>query len=173
MGVLFWGKPKKKLSTEAWKNDAVFDGGPAGGYVPNMSIEDEKRWKAKLTGTKLGYPQVEIRKTSGSQMLIIVNLGKGYNYNHAKAEDPELVGKKYTDVVSRWWKPGDDPQYRLTYDSQEELDRRAYPTRGINVHLSMNGPATMTFQDMADLNEAVLEAKAVLEEYEATGKKPS
>jgi hypothetical protein len=163
MGVLFWGKPKKKLSTEAWKNDAGFDGGPDGGYMPNMSPEDEKRWKAKLTGTKLGYPQVEIRKTAGSQMLVIVNLGKGYNYNHAKSENPEYVGKTPADFVGTW-------HSRFT---QHDIDRRAYPTRGINVHLSMNGPAIMTFQDMADLNAAVLEAKAALEEYEATGKKPS
>jgi hypothetical protein len=34
---------------------------------------------------------------------------------------------------------------------------------GIQIHLAMNGPAQLTFDDMAELNEAILEAKAYLE----------
>lgn len=83
MGVLNWNKPKRAKTVQEWKEDYGFDGGPVGGYQPNMSDDDKRTWKAKITGQKLGYPQVEIRKTVGRsnvQLLIIVNTGKGYKY---------------------------------------------------------------------------------------------
>lgn len=126
MSVLMWDKPKKRLSTKDWKEAYGFDDGPAGGYQPNMSLEDQQRWKAKITGTKLGFPQVEIRKSFKSvdavQMLIIVNLGDGYTYKHRTPKD----------------------------------------TKGINVHMSLNGGAQMSFQDIQDMNRAIEEAKQAL-----------
>lgn len=134
MAVLSWDKPKKKLAPKDWKKSYGFEDGPDGGYVPNMSAEDNAKWKAKITGTKLGFPQVEIRKQAGqmSQMLIIVNLGKGYNYKTYRAEDagPYMCGQ---------------------------------PTKGINVHISLNGPAQLTFAEMAEMHLAVEEAKVALE----------
>ena len=75
MSILMWEKPKKAMSTEEWANSGGFDGGPPGGYIPNMSKADRLRWKAKYIGGK--YPRVEIRKTTtnGSQLLVIVTKG--------------------------------------------------------------------------------------------------
>jgi hypothetical protein len=131
-----WDKPKKKQSTEVWKEDNVFDGGPPGGFVPNMGDEDTKRWKAKVVGTKTGYPQVEIRKSvKGSQLLVIVNLGEGYSYKNWHPGPPEERANGYKDWGS---------------------------TQGINIHLSMNGGFQMTFAELEELHQAVAEAKAHL-----------
>jgi hypothetical protein len=127
--ILSWDKPVKKAPVEEHQSWS-FDGGPPGGYVPNMSEEDSKKWKAKLTGQKKGFPQVEIRRTvTGSQLLIIVNLGKGYTYKYLKPD------------VDSWGRS----------------------TQGFNVHMSMNGPIQMTFEDISELNEAIEEAKEFLE----------
>lgn len=134
MGILMWDKPKKVKSKEEWANDGGFEDGPTGGYIPNMSDADQARWKAKLVGTKTGFPQVEIRKTTkGAQMLIIVNLGAGYNYKYYKAVPDKSWGSS---------------------------------TKGINLHVALNGPAQMTFQDMDEMYQAVQEAKAALEDLQ-------
>ena len=131
MGILMWDKPKKVKTKEQWENDGGFDGGPVGGYLPNMSDEDQARWKAKLVGVKSGHPQVEIRKTTrGAQMLLIVSLGDGYTY------------KYYKDV------------------------------KGVNVHIALNGPGQMTFDDMAEMSQAVTEARAALEHWKLTQNGP-
>jgi hypothetical protein len=150
--ILCWDKPAKRVTTAEWKEEYGFDGGPVGGFMPNMSEEDEAKWKAKLTGTKLGFPQVEIRKTlHGAQLLVIVNLGSGYNYKHYRALSERYHGKTPADFT-----------YRIT---QAEIDRYAErdSTKGIQIHMAMNGPAQMSFQDIADLNQAVFEAKTYLE----------
>jgi hypothetical protein len=159
MGILFWDKPKKKLSKAEWEESYGFEDGPTGGYVPNMSDEDAARWKAKITGQKLGFPQVEIRKTAGSQMTIIVNLGEGYNYKQYRARDEKyphpMTKAKWCEIHPEYAKyaNGDDAYYR----------RIGAPTEGINVHIALNGPAQLTFEEMDELHQAIQEAKAVLE----------
>lgn len=156
MKILIWDKPKKNRSTAEWENIS-FDGGPKGGYVPNMSEEDEQRWKAKLVGTKTGYHQIEIRKKAGdSLMTIIVSLGGGYNYKHYTVEGP-YHNKTPEDFPSGYSK------------DQDEIDRYALigrTTLGLNVHMSMNGPAQMTFRDMDHLQLAIAEARETLEGLE-------
>jgi len=153
MGVLMWDKPKKVQSAKDWAEGYGFDGGPTGGFMPNMSDADTRRWKAKITGTKLGFPQVEIRKTAGAQMTIIVNLGEGYNYKYYKAIDEKYEGKTPASPELSWWRGV----------TQAEIDERARPLRGINVHVALNGPAQMTFAEMAEMQEAINEAKEALE----------
>ncbi len=131
MSVLRWDKPKKIRTPEENAAHYGFEDGPTGGYQPNMSAADAASWKAKETGMKSGYPQVEIRKTfKGTMCLIIVNLGKGYKY------------KSYEPVpsASSW----------------------GQPTRGINVHMSLNGPLQMTFAEMEEMQTAIQEAKDYL-----------
>lgn len=60
MGILDWDKPRKVMSTEEWRTISA-DSAPPGVYVPNMSDDDMRKWKAKLIGGK--NPRVEIRKT--------------------------------------------------------------------------------------------------------------
>ncbi len=137
MSILVWDQPKKKLTPAEHKESYGFEDGPTGGYLPNMSDADAKKWKAKLSGHKKGFPQVEIRKSfKNALLLVIVNLGKGYNYKQYEAEpDPNS------------WRSGET-------------------TKGINVHISTNGPVQMTFVQMAELQMAVNEAKLFLEERE-------
>lgn len=40
-----------------------------------------EKWKAKLIGPRGGDPRVEIRKTAGSQILIVVRLDGKHNNN--------------------------------------------------------------------------------------------
>jgi len=60
--LLDWSKPKKARTTEEHNTTFVADGAPPGTYVPNMSDEDKRKWKAKRVGGK--DPRVEIRKTA-------------------------------------------------------------------------------------------------------------
>jgi hypothetical protein len=155
--ILTWDKPAKKMTAQEWREYYGFDGGPSGGYMPNMSDDDAAKWKAKLTGTKLGFPQVEIRKSfRSSQLTCIVNLGNGYNYKQYRARSEKYYGKTPADFAS---------QYYMSDITQEKIDERAArdSTAGIQIHLAMNRPAQLTFDDMAELNEAILEAKAYLE----------
>ena len=59
MSILDWNRPKKVMTTEE-RNKISADGAPPGVYVPNMSEEDNQRWKAKLIGGP--NRRVEIRK---------------------------------------------------------------------------------------------------------------
>ncbi len=70
--VLYWGKPAKLIDQKIHNETYIFDGGPLGGYVPNMSLDDRRKWKAKLVGVRSSTPTVEIRKEMGSNVLIKV-----------------------------------------------------------------------------------------------------
>lgn len=140
-----------------------------GGYMPNMSEADQLSWKAKITGKKLGYPQVEIRKTTerGSQVVIIVNLGLGYNYKYYRAEQKEDELQYYLnqgiktedDFVKKY---SEENNFYSEEEARETYRRMVYPTRGINVHIATNGPIQMTFAEMEDMRAAIEEAKVVL-----------
>ena len=81
MAVLDFNKPKKVMSTEAWKSISA-DGAPPGVYTSNMSTTDMEKWKAKHI--KGADPRVEIRKTMGSQVLIVVRISTGDDVSDIK-----------------------------------------------------------------------------------------
>ncbi len=183
MSILRWDKPKKVMTTQQWAEHYGFDGGPIGGYAPNMSEADQLSWKAKITGKKLGFPQVEIRKTTkrGSQVVIIANLGKGYNYKYYRAVDEDHT--QYVDYQDYLQKQGEHyfAQYPKNYNSlqdaitqmgkyctEEQFWANKYPTKDINVHMATNGPIQMDFAEMSEMQIAVEEAKFVLESFEVT-----
>ena len=58
--VLSWDKPKKKMPKEEWLKITA-DSAPPGVYTPNMSQEDNLKWKAKHI--KGADERVEIRKS--------------------------------------------------------------------------------------------------------------
>ena len=167
--ILMWDKPKKAQSTADWKNSYGFEAGPAGGYMPNMSQDDEERWKAKLTGVKSGFPQVEIRKSTlnGTLMLIIVNLGAGYNYKYYTTSS-KFKGHTPATIASLdnggWITTWDDTTNSPRPTTQQDIDDWIVrdTTVGVNVHISMNGPAQLTFEDMDNMQKAVAEAKLYL-----------
>lgn len=79
--ILSWDKPKKLRPSKEHNDRYQSDSGVAGTYVPNMSAEDKRKWKAKLI--KGEDPRVEIRKTidrdyahahSSVQMLMVVRM---------------------------------------------------------------------------------------------------
>lgn len=125
MTVLSWDKPEKVVSTEEWASWQA-DSAPPGTYVPNMSKEDMRKWKAKRVGFKSGHPQIEIRKDS---TVIIVSLYGGYKYKHYGKYSPS--------------------------------------TEGINLHIATAGPIQWTWQEWAECQEAIQEARAILEENDA------
>ena len=69
--ILNFETPKKTRSTKNHKNTFSSDSGIDGTYVPNMSDEDKKKWKAKHI--KGDDERVEIRKSfDGVQLLVVV-----------------------------------------------------------------------------------------------------
>lgn len=109
------------------------DSAPPGVYTPNMSREDRLKWKAKLIRPKDTPPRVEIRKS--------FNMGGGAQV---------LI------IVSLGGGYNYGPGYRVE-------QRWGGTTKGINVHVSANSAACMTFDQWGEMMAAVAEAKAVLE----------
>lgn len=128
MTILSWDKPAQVVSKEEWASNQA-DSAPPGTYVPNMSKDDIRRWKAKRVGFKAGHPQIEIRKNT---TVIVVSLHGGYKY--------KSYGRGgYCD-------PG---------------------TEDINLHIATAGPIRWTWQEWAECQEAIAEARAVLEKETA------
>jgi len=74
-GILSWDKPARKNTSEEHEKTYSSDSGIPGTCMPNMSLDDRKKWKAKLTKHTLGRPQVEIRKEiMETSVLIVVSL---------------------------------------------------------------------------------------------------
>lgn len=130
--LLNFDKPQKV------KIDAGFDGGPDGGYVPQMDKSDAERWKAKLFNAGKENARIELRKTftgvnngqGASQVFMIVSLD-GWDLA-AKHEQRSAMKKGY---------------YMGT------------DTRGLNVRMSMNGPLLMTFDTFNEIDQIVNEAR--------------
>lgn len=121
MNVLMWDKPAKIMTEEERAAAYQADGAPPGVYVPNMSDEDRRRWKAKKIGGD--HPRVEIRKDT---FVVIVSLGGGYHYKHYKPKQ----------------------------------------TEGVNIHIAAAGPIMLTFEEWAEFQQAVQEAREALETVE-------
>lgn len=139
MSVLMWDKPKRVKSVEEWK-DISADGAPPGVYTPNMSEDDKHKWKAVLKGKTTGFPYVEIRKTTS-------HFGK-------------LKGEKNSQGLSLY------AQVLITVSLGGGYPHKGYDPKcmlGVNVQISMNGQSTFSFQDMADMHEAIGEARQTLE----------
>lgn len=85
--ILSWDKPKKAESVEEWKKRSA-DGAPPGVYHPNMSQEDNLKWKAKKIGGE--DPRVEIRKS------FYHSNGKQYPNNRCYASQCLIVVRKKT-----------------------------------------------------------------------------
>ena len=84
MGLIYFGEIKKIRSTEEHNELYTSDCNVAGTYVPNMSMEDNCKWKGKHI--KGSDERVEIRRSIyGTQVVIIVYkkpLDKGRGNRH-------------------------------------------------------------------------------------------
>lgn len=73
MPILSWERPQRLRTHAEHVREYQSDSGIDGTYVPNMSREDQERWKATKKGGQ--DPRVEIRKTiGGTRVLLIVRL---------------------------------------------------------------------------------------------------
>lgn len=136
MGVLVWEEIEKAMPIEEWKEISA-DSAPPGVYILNMSLDDSMKWRAKLTGTRRGNPQVEIRKSgliNGVLAVIVVSLGDGI-------------------MKSGNWTPNAKKDF---------LERTK--GAGINVAISLNGTFCLTWEDWHEMRLAIDEASVVLHE---------
>ena len=117
------------------EKDVSFDGGPPGGYVAQMSNEDAARWKAKRFNKGKEDDRIELRKCFGDVYVTIFVALDGWNF-----------GKKH--------------EHR-----KANSDGNWYhnDTRGLNVRMSMNGSLLLTFEQFAEIDQIVNEARAELE----------
>lgn len=115
-----------------------FDGGPEGGYVPQMSEADAQRWKAKRLNAGKPNDRIELRKNFGNTQVFMIVALDGW----------DLAGKY---------------EFRRERKTNEYFFN---DTRGLNVRMSMNGPLLMTFETFAEFNQIVEEAKALLIEQQ-------
>ena len=136
MRILVWEEIEKAMPIEEWKEISA-DGAPPGVYAPNMSDEDAMKWRAKLTGTRRGNPQVEIRKRGlidGALAVIIVSLGDGI-------------------MKPGRWSP---------FAKSGFLERTK--SAGINVAISLNGTFCLTWDGWVEMSYAIDEATRVLQD---------
>lgn len=84
--VLSWDKPTPLHDPKEHAEMYQADSAPPGVYQPNMSLEDQMKWKAKKTGYKAGRPQIEIRRNG---LVIIVAL-KHHTYKYCNRVPHQL-----------------------------------------------------------------------------------
>ena len=145
MGILDFDKPKKVRSTKEHNEIYQSDSGVAGTYMPNMSEEDNKKWKAKrINGDD---ERVEIRKNFDSQLLVIVYKNP---FQPAYPVFPEFDGGS----KSEYWEEA-NRQYSAQHRNWEKSHQ--------NIRISMNGPCQLTLNDWAELQQAIQEAQEIIE----------
>jgi hypothetical protein len=124
-----------------------FDGGPEGGYVPQMSTTDAQRWKAKQFNLGKENARIELRKTFSG-----VNNGQG------STQVTMFVALDGWDFASK-------SEHRTAANADSGWFHN--DTRGLNVRMSMNGPLLMTFDQFREIEQIVFEAELYLKEAKA------
>ena len=115
--------------------EAGFDGGPDGGHVPQMSSSDAQRWKAKRFNKGKEDDRIELRKSFGAVQVMIIVALDGWNLS-------KKYEKREAHVQGNGWHTD---------------------TRGLNVRMSMNGSLLLTFEQFAEFDTIVNEARTLLE----------
>ena len=131
MKILSFDKPAKVLPSDKHHDLYVADGCPPGAYVPNMSDDDCRKYKAKIVGGEV--PRLEVRVTLGSQILIKVK--------NRILERIEL--KKAEHLFNRYCM---------------RRDNAIYEHGAKNIKISMNGPVNMTYAEWDEFKSAIDEA---------------
>lgn len=124
MNILYWDKPEKTMTTEEWQAISA-DSAPPGVYVPNMSDEDNSRYKAKFVGGKSGQPRVEIRKVfAGVQAVIVVSdSGAGFGTQNKGKQFERIEGVGYNIRISF------NGSAFLTWQDWDELSQAIYEAK--------------------------------------------
>jgi hypothetical protein len=127
--------------------EAGFEDGPTGGYVPQMSEADATRWKSKHFNMGKENARIELRKTFTG-----INNGQG-------STNITIF------VALDGWDYATKHEHRRPF--QRGVDDWFHTdTRGLNVRMSMNGPALMTFEQFNEISQIVDEAKKYLTDHQ-------
>ena len=139
--LLNFEKPKKARDTETHNKMHSADCDVAGVYVPNMSEEDNERWKCKHI--KGSNERIEIRRwIGGVNLVIFVYKDK---FVHPMGDRPEYIycgkegHKKRNEEISEWNK--------LNKGNHEDFK------------MSMNGSMQLDFKDWEEITQMVQEAR--------------
>lgn len=144
MSVLGWDKPAKVLTTEEWKSISA-DSAPPGVYVPNMSVDDMERWKAKMVG------HGKVRKP------------KCFYCGSSRGARPDLTIPGVQVCSSCWspWKPlGKRVEIRKSAESGGVQILLVVTEE--DVRISMNGTARLSQREIAEMSQAISEAQEAL-----------
>lgn len=125
-----------------------FDGGPSGGYVPQMDQKDAQRWKAKHFNLGKENARIELRKTF-----------TGINNGQGSTQVTIFVALDGWDYAAKY-------EYRS--DKASSSNWFHTDTRGLNVRMSMNGPLLMTFDQFDEIHKIVIEATEFLDQNKNT-----
>jgi len=84
-----WSKPKKIMSEEERRKVGSSDisGDIPGTYISNMSNKDLHSWKGRITGIRLGHPQIEVRKYPFVMILSNGGYKHGTHYTRERTKD--------------------------------------------------------------------------------------
>jgi hypothetical protein len=137
--VLLDFNPPKKVEIEYG-----FEDGPTGGYMPQMSQTDARRWKAKKFNIGKENARIELRKS----------IGGGVSGRGPVSQVTIFVALDGWDLASKFEHRG--PNGKSKWGSN------LFDTTGLNVRMSMNGAILMTFEEFAEINQIVNEAKDYL-----------
>lgn len=84
--LLSFEKPKKVRSTEEHNKTFASEAPAVGTYVPNMSVKDMRKWKAKKIGGT--DRRIEIRKSIEGFDPIIEQTRKKRGYSNGRSKQP-------------------------------------------------------------------------------------
>lgn len=88
--LIDFSKPQKVMAKEEWLRNSSEDA--IGGYVPNMSDVDKKKWKGKYVNKGKPNTRIEIRKSFGPTQVFIIVALDGWDYKHETIE-PDQWGR--------------------------------------------------------------------------------
>lgn len=138
MSVLMWEKPKQVISKEEWKGNQA-DGAPPGTWMSNMSHADSMRWKAKIIGAKLGFPQVELRRNG----MVVILSKRGYKYNGYDCRQTSEFFAKRAEYEAKYKESLGEPNV---------------------VHIASSGAQCMDLKEYEEFQQALKEGWEALED---------
>lgn len=142
--LLNFDKPDKIRSKEEHNRKHSSDSGVDGTYVPNMSDEDNMRWKCKHVTGKM--ERVEIRRLLGGVNLVIFVWKESYKGS----------------ISYPSYKIGMTKEERRLYDKQYEDYEEDQKLVRPDVKMSMNGTMQISFEDWKEIDQIVNEARCYL-----------
>lgn len=145
MSILSFETPKKLRSTEEHNEMFQSDSGIAGTYIPNMSEEDMKKFKAKHI--KGEQERIEIKICIGGVNCNIFVYKNIYNPKYPKYPEADYGTEAYKEQKE---------EYEKKYNEWKNSHQ--------NIKFSMNGKMNITFDEWNKINQAVEEAKKILKE---------